>query len=160
MNEALKEIINRIKQELHDRPDGVIAGEINNGFKGDMITDNPVVYKYFEFLKETNGASFGDIDFYDYDRILKYQFRVLSIPGGEDKWFCIGQILYEPMVLNKTDSKVYRFYQGFESSISGTCFGYFDDFLKDYVFGKKYADIIPDAEDDEWYQLLKKIKLA
>ena len=37
MNEALKEIINRIKQELHDRPDGVIVGEINNGFKGDMI---------------------------------------------------------------------------------------------------------------------------
>ena len=62
-------------------------------------------------------------------------------------------------VLNKTDTKVYRFYQGFEDDIEPDCFGDFDDFLLEYVFGDKYAKIIPKAYEDEWYRLLKKLNL-
>ena len=45
-----------------------------------------------------------------------------------------------------------------DNEIEGKCFGNLDTFLNDYVFGKKYAEIIPDAEEEEWYIFLNKIK--
>ena len=101
----------------------------------------------------------GSIDIFGADIIQDYQFMVNNIPGGNDKWLYIGQILYEPVVINKIDSKVYRFFRGNEDINTADCLGLFDEFLLNYVFGDKYAEIVPDAEDDEWYRFLKKIKV-
>lgn len=38
------------------------------------------------------------------------------------------------------------------------CFESFSDLMKNYVFGKGYRDIIPDAQNDEWYIFLKENK--
>ncbi len=49
---------------------------------------------------------------------------------------------------------VYLFYQGEESETAPLCFGSLDDFLMQYALGKKYSEIIPETEDDDWYIFL------
>ncbi len=42
-----------------------------------------------------------------------------------------------------------------------TCgLGPLDTFLEDFVFGPRYAEIVPDADQEEWFQLLVKLGLA
>ena len=160
MNDKLKIIIQTVKIELSKNPNGLIIGKIRDGNTLKVDNCNANIQSYYDFLDICNGARCGSIDFFGTDMLNDYQFMVSAIPGGEEEWFYVGQILYEPVVINKTNSKVYCIYRDNADDNLGDCYGYFDDFLTDYVFGKKYADIIPDAEDDEWYQLLKKLKLA
>lgn len=159
MNSKLKQIIQTVKSELGKDPSSIIIGKICDGNKNETLNCDPKVQLYYDFLKECDGASCGSIDFWNSEMVLNEQYKVTDMPGGRENWFCIGQILYEPIVLNKTDTKVYRFYQGFEDGIELDCFGDFDDFLLEYVFGDKYAKIIPEAYEDEWYRLLKKLNL-
>lgn len=67
--------------------------------------------------------------------------------------------MYEPLVVKLDTEDIYLFYQGYENEIEVKCFGNLDTFLNDYVFGKKYAEIIPDAEEEEWYIFLDKLNL-
>ncbi|MBE6842549.1 MAG: hypothetical protein E7510_06920 [Ruminococcus sp.] len=159
MNDKLKTVIKTIRLELNNDPDGIIIGKIRNGNTEQSDNSNPKIQSYFDFLKECNGVRCGSIDIFGADIIQDYQFMVNNIPGGNDKWLYIGQILYEPVVINKIDSKVYRFFRGNEDINTADCLGLFDEFLLNYVFGDKYAEIVPDAEDDEWYRFLKKIKV-
>ena len=160
MNDKLKEIIHTVKLELSKDPSFIVIGKLSDGSENLGVTENNNIQQYNDFLRECNGARCGSIDFWSVELLLKNQYRVLDIPGGENEWLCIGQILYEPLVLNKNDLKVYRFYQGGEDEIQGDCFGDFDYFMLNYVFGVNYLDIMPDAEEDEWFQLLKRLNLV
>lgn len=160
MNGKLKWIIETVKLELRKEPSAIVIGKLGDRNKNEILNDNLKIQSYYEFLREYNGARFGSIDLWSSELLLKNQYRVTEIPGGEDNWTCIGQILYEPTVINKKDGKVYRFYQGHETDMQADCFGVFDEFLLRYVFGEKYAEIIPDAEEEEWYQFLKRINLV
>ena len=160
MTEQLKQIIQTVKSELDKDPNGIIAGKINEGNTSKADNYDPALQIYFDFLNECNGASFGAIDLFETEILEEHQFVINGIPAGEENWFCIGQILYEPLLFNKNDLKVYLFYRDNEDVDPADCLGYLDDFLMNYVFGAKYADIIPDADNDEWYQLVKKLKLV
>lgn len=160
MNDKLKEIIHTVKLELSKDPSLILIGKLHDGSENAGENENHNIQHYYDFLKESNGARCGSIDFWSAELLKKNQYRVLDIPGGENEWICIGQILYEPLVLNKNDFKIYRFYQGCEDVVQGDCFGDFDYFMLNYVFGTKYLDIVPNAEDDGWFQLLKKLFLA
>ena len=160
MNDKLKCIIQTIKLELSKEPLAIVIGKLGNGSRNEVLNGNLVIQPYYEFLRECNGARCGSIDLWSSEMLLKNQYRVTEIPGGEHNWICIGQILYEPTVINKMDGKVYRFYQGHETDMAADCFGIIDEFLMRYVFGNKYAEIIPDADDEEWYQFLKRINLV
>lgn len=35
----------------------------------------------------------------------------------------------------------------------------FNEFIIDYVFGEKYCMIVPNVNEDQWYQFIKNIKL-
>lgn len=159
MNDKLKWIIKTVKSELSKEPSAIIIGKLGDSSKNEVLNDDLNLQPYYEFLRECNGARCGSIDLWSAEILLKNQYRVTEIPGGEDNWICIGQILYEPTVINKMDGKVYRFYQGHETDMPADCFGIFDEFLMRYVFGENYAEIIPDADEEEWYQFLKKINL-
>lgn len=115
---------------------------------------------YFNFLQVCNGARCGSIDLWSAELIPKNQYRVTEMEGGKEKWLCIGQVLYEPLVMNLVDEGIYLFYQGFEKDIEAKYLGKLDDFLENYVFGAKYAELIPDVEDEEWYRFLKKIGIV
>lgn len=160
MNNNLRVIIQNIQKELKNEPDAPIIGKMSDGNLKINDANNINLKEYIEFLKECDGARCGAIDFVSFDEIPDIQYRVTDIPGGNDVWICIGQILYEPLVINKTDGNVYLYYQGHEDEVQPKSFGSFDYFLMEYVFGKKYAEIIPDADQEEWYQFLKKLKLV
>lgn len=151
MNKELKNIIKKVKVALREEPLLIIAGALNDGAETKKFENQENVKQYYDFLQECDGARCGAIDIFDYELFVESQYRVSYIPGGFDEWLCIGQIVYEPMVLNKNNGHIYLFFQGNETEISPERFSCFDDFLIDYVFGKNYADIVPDANNDEWY---------
>lgn len=158
MTQKLNQIIEKVRYELSKNPSLITAGKINNGICKD---DKDLSIKpYREFLDVCDGARCGIVDLWSNENIKKNQYRVMNIDGGNEKWVCIGQILYEPLVFNLEDEKIYLFYQGHENEIKGKCFGNFDDFLLNYVFGKKYKELISDTVNDEWYMFLTDIDLV
>ncbi len=153
MNKELRNLLGKIKYELSDDPSSIIYAEIEDAFLEDV--DISLYTKlYSDFLQECNGARFGAIDIWGSDDFLQNQYRVVNIAGGNQEWICIGQVLYEPLVINKENELVYLFYQGEESETAPLCFGSLDDFLMQYALGKKYSEIIPETEDDDWYIFL------
>lgn len=158
MTKKLNQIIEKVRYELSKNPSLITAGKINNGIYKDG-KDLPIK-PYREFLDVCDGARCGIVDLWSNENIKKNQYRVMNIDGGNEKWVCIGQILYEPLVFNLQDEKIYLFYQGYENEIKEKCFGNFDDFLLNYVFGEKYKELIFDMVNDEWYMFLTDIDLV
>ncbi len=153
MNDNLIRIINLAKQKLKERSRSILFGDLANG-EG-HIPDSLSCPIYCEFLKVCNGARCGDIDFWSTNDLLQNQFYVVNMKGGQDVWLCIGQVLYEPLMLNKQDEKVYLFRKDELDSTPIFCFESFIDLMENYVFGEGYRDIVPNAENDEWYIFLK-----
>lgn len=157
MNHNLKNIILTVRRSLKSDQNGIIIGEL--GEKNLMINnDNSILEEYFDFLRECDGARCGSIDFWSFKELSLHQYRIVNLATEGKCWIEIGQILYEPLVINKIDGKVYRFYQN-QSIDKRECFGDFDNFLLNYVFGEKYSQIVPDTHDDDWYQFLRKLDL-
>jgi hypothetical protein len=157
MNSQLKSVIQKVKEQLILEPDGIIFGELHEG-NHNAHSNHKILQRYFDFLKESDGARCGAIDLWSFNELDTNQYRVTELSGSIEKWFEIGQILYEPLVIDKISGEVYLF-EGYPDG-EGRSFGDLEDFLLNYVFGGRYAEIIPNAESDEWYQFLKRINLA
>lgn len=157
MSDNIRCIIRNVREKLQDELNAIFIGTIKEGNPNPL--PNEKVKDCIDFLKESNGASFGQIDLFPLNELDRNQFYVETLQGKKEHWICIGLVLYEPIVLNKINGQVYRFYRDIETEIPEECFGEFNNFLTNYVFGKKYAEIIPSAEDEEWYQFLKKVNL-
>ena len=154
MNDNLKIKIEKARLELQKETSAPIIGKLNEGIN----SDNKLIPQFYrDFLSVCNGGRYGSIDLWSNELILDNQYMVTELDGGNENWFCIGQVLYEPLVVKLDTEDIYLFYQGYENEIEGRCFGNLDIFLDNYVFGKKYAEIIPDAEDEEWYMFLNKL---
>lgn len=65
----------------------------------------PKVYE--EFLKVCNGGRFGSIDLWSSEIFLDNQYRIINIEGESNNCFCIGQVLYEPIVIKLDTEKKY-----------------------------------------------------
>lgn len=156
LNDNLIKIIDLAKQKLKERPGSILFGDLAKG--EDKIPDNLNCPIYSEFLKICNGARCGDIDFWSINDLSQNQFYVINMEGGQEVWLCIGQVLYEPLILNKRDKKVYLLRKDELDNAPIFCFESFSDLMKYYVFGEGYRDIVPDAENDEWYIFLKENK--
>ena len=157
MKKELAEMINNIRQKLEEDPSSIIYAQIKGRCESEM-RDAFCTNEYYDFLKESNGARFGIIDFCNFERMEGIQFRVTDLPGAEKEWLCIGQILYEPLVMNRKSKLLYLYFQGNEDDKEPIYFGQFDDFLANYVFGAKYAEIVPNCDEDDWYAFLKENK--
>ena len=75
------------------------------------------------------------------------QYRV---PQDQPLWYEIGQLLYEPLFLDKHTQHVIFLadsYEGIEEIDVD-----FDTFVKEYIFGSKYKEKIIgyDNADDDW----------
>ena len=158
MDVILKNLIYRIKKKFEGNPDSILIGEIREGNPnvGDG-TQNLV--EYIEFLKISDGAYFGEIILFSSSELAKNQFYVETLQGEREIWLFIGHILYEPIVINKVDGKVYRFYRDVPTDTLEECFGSFDNFLKEYAFSRKYSSIVPVDQDDEWVKLLTELNM-
>jgi hypothetical protein len=109
------------------------------------------------FLKLCNGGTFGDIILWSAEELLENQYRV---PSEQPSWYEIGQLLYEPLFLDKHTqcvifpTDVYEGIEGIEVD--------FDTFTREYIFGSKYKEKIIgyDNEDDDWSVFLSNSSIS
>ena len=149
---SLETIIAHYRNRLVSLPDAILIGEIPEGAE----SISPEVLQYITlvhsaFLKLCNGGSFGDIILWNAEELLENQYRV---PAEQPSWYEIGQLLYEPLFLDKHTqhiifpTDVYEGIEGIEVD--------FDTFVREYIFGSKYKEKIIgyDNEDDDWSAFL------
>ena len=149
---TLETIIIHYRNRLTSLPDAILIGEIPEGAE----SIPPEVLQYIApvhsaFLKLCNGGSFGDIILWSVEELLENQYRV---PAEQPSWYEIGQLLYEPLFLDKhTQSVIFpaNVYEGIEGIEVD-----FDTFVREYIFGNKYKEKIIgyDNEDDDWSAFL------
>ena len=149
---SLETIIAHYRNRLVSLPDAILIGEIPEGAE----SISPEVLQYITpvhsaFLKLCNGGSFGDIILWSVEELLENQY---SVPSEQPSWYEIGQLLYEPLFLDKHSqcvifpTDVYEGIEGIEVD--------FDTFVREYIFGNKYKEKIIDYdnENDDWSAFL------
>ena len=155
---SLETIIIHYRNRLASLPDAILIGEIPEGAK----SIPPQMLKYIApvhsaFLKLCNGGSFGDIILWSVEELLENQYR---IPAEQPSWYEIGELLYEPIFLDKHTqcvifpTDVYEGIEGIEVD--------FDTFVREYIFGYKYKEKIIgyDNEDDDWSAFLSNSSMS
>ena len=95
----LETIITHYRNRLVALPDAILIGEIPKGAEN----ISPEVLQliapaHCAFLKLCNGGSFGDIILWSVEELLDNQYH---IPQDQPSWYEIGQLLYEPLFLDK-----------------------------------------------------------
>ncbi|KOP64761.1 hypothetical protein AMS62_05440 [Bacillus sp. FJAT-18019] len=165
MNNDFVNKVLQAKKLLRANSSNLSFGTIEDGITKDMLSLNEGLFKingklgqYVDFVKEVSGFSLGSIVLFNFSRIKEFQNLLDFLPEWESKWLCIGKIMSEPIGINKEDGNVYWFSE-IPYSDEGMNLGSFNSFLKEYVFGHKYSDFIPWADEDEWYQFMVKNKL-
>ena len=152
----LETIITHYRNCLVALPDAILIGEIPQGARSipqEVLDWGATAYS--AFLRLCNGGSFGDIVLWSVEELLDNQYRV---PSEQPSWCEIGQLLYEPLFLDK-DTQHVLFpadrYEGIEEIDVD-----FDTFVREYIFGNKYKEKIIgyDNADDDWSGFLKESK--
>ena len=145
---TLETIITHYRNRLVALPDTILIGEIPEGAKNiPSEVLQLIAPTHCAFLKLCNGGSFGDIILWSTEELLDNQYRV---PVDQSSWYEIGQLLYEPLFLDKHTQHVIfpaDSYDGIEKIDVD-----FDTFVKEYIFGSKYKEKIIgyDNADDDW----------
>ena len=155
---SLETIIAHYRNRLVSLPDAILIGEIPEGAE----SISPEVLQYITpvhsaFLKLCNGGSFGDIILWSVEELLENQY---SVPSEQPSWYEIGQLLYEPLFLDKHSqcvifpTDVYEGIEGIEVD--------FDTFVREYIFGSQYKEKIIgyDNEDDDWSAFLSNSSIS
>lgn len=166
MNSEFMQNILRAKHLLETNPSNMSYGMIEGGVTEEVLRLNEGLLtplgeqlaEYIDFIREVSGFSLGSIVLFDFTRIPNFQNLLDFLPRRETEWFCIGKIMSEPIGINRKDGRVYWFSE-IPYSNEGIDLGSFSQFLEMYVFGLKYAEIIPGADEDEWVQFMIKNKL-
>lgn len=149
---SLETIITHYRNRLASLPDAIIIGEIPEGAENippEVL--QLIAPAHCVFLKLCNGGSFGDIILWSTEELLDNQYRV---PAEQPSWYEIGQLLYEPLFLDKhTQCVIFPadVYEGIEDIEVD-----FDTFVREYIFGSKYKEKIIgyDNENDDWSAFL------
>ena len=144
----LETIITHYRNRLVALPDAILIGEIPEGAEN----ISPEVLQliapaHCAFLKLCNSGSFGDIILWSTEELLDNQYRV---PAEQLSWYEIGQLLYEPLFLDKDTQQVIfpaDSYEGIEEIDVD-----FNTFVSEYIFGSKYKEKIIgyDNANDDW----------
>jgi len=144
----LETIITHYRNRLVALPDAILIGEIPKGAEN----ISPEVLQliapaHCAFLKLCNGGSFGDIILWSVEELLDNQYRV---PANQSSWYEIGQLLYEPLFLDKHTQHVIFSADSYDSIEEIDVD--FDTFVKEYIFGNKYKEKIIgyDNAEDDW----------
>ena len=155
---TLETIITHYRNRLASLPNAILIGEIPKGAESippEVLQLIAPVHS--AFLKLCNGGSFGDIILWSAEELLENQYRV---PAEQPFWYEIGQLLYEPLFLDKHSqcvifpTDVYEGIEGIEVD--------FDTFTREYIFGSKYKEKIIgyDNEDDDWSVFLSNSSIS
>jgi hypothetical protein len=158
MDVRLREAIGLVRQALDDDPAGIVIGDLRPPNPDIEVVESPLS-GYFEFLRECDGARCGVIDLWSYGELSENQFRVAHLANEADRWICVGQLLYEPLAIDRQCGEIRRFRQDPPPDTEGRDFGLAAEFLRRCVFGPGYLDLVPDPATDGWCILLRRLGL-
>lgn len=148
MNERLRLRLEAARERLRSDPEGPIAGDLPPGYHGSLEGFHPA---YADFLRVCDGGRFGEIDLWAGDELGGNQYLVSSIPGGASRWLVIGQVLYQPLALERSTSQLTLFdTEGLEARALGDL----DKFLEGLLSAQGYLAVTQAEEPDEWSRLL------
>ena len=156
MNTLIKNKIEKAKEILDLDPNAPIIGEmVNSTISTESLKKYSQWSEYCEFLQLVNGARCGSIDLWSLDELESNQYMVEHLANDCSSWICVGQILYEPLLLQKGTNQLLLFLS--ENDKNGEKLGTFDTFLEKVVFGTEYKKYVEDGELDEWWGLINKL---
>jgi hypothetical protein len=156
MDSLLKERIERVRQVLTESDDPSI-GFLAPPCEHDSFPPQ-VPLSYQHFLRAADGAVCGQIILHESDELLRKQTTLHELPGGKQRWFCIGSIDEKIVVMDLRLDAVHVV-DPEEKFDPDDALGSLDYFLSTYVFGLDYAELVFDAEDDLWYRMLKSLEI-
>lgn len=146
MNEEIRQLIIQMRQALSERDDAPRVGDIRKG------NDNAIcsIDSWQEFLKECDGGRFGAIDLWSSDELDSYQDTVLQVEDPE-AYLVVGQILYEPVAIERSTATLYWLPMNADPVTLDTA----DRFIRHFVLGSGYSEIVPDVDKEPWWELLQ-----
>lgn len=141
----MENILLKLKKKLEQKPDNIIFGKINEGNL--FIKEKGV---YYNFLRIADGIRCGIIDLWSYNDILRNQYMI----ADKEKWLCIGQANYMPLMLQRKLNNVYVYDENNEDDKQWILISDFNHFIMNYVLGDSYAVFNSSYEEDLWYQFI------
>lgn len=154
-----------MRKEIEDNLDTIVFAKISCGIKENELLgtsellDNSKLTEYIDFLKESRDSAFGEVVLFSYSELQEYQYYIDELPDKYSDLICIGKILSDPIMISKKDGKVY-WISGYPYLLNKKCLGNFNRFMMIYVFGRRYSQIIPWADEDEWYKFLRELRIV
>jgi hypothetical protein len=152
MDSTVKEIVAKVKKALDADPTSIVAGEMRNG----LPEASCGVAEWDLFLSSVNGGRFGAFDIWSVEELDMNQVFASVMPGGQHEWLVIGQMIYDPIGLNRTSGEVVCFAEGREPIALGSV----ETFATDYLLGKAYSTVIPNSQQDEWWKVLREAQVV
>jgi hypothetical protein len=154
MNEQLKSCIQECRNVLARAKDAADIGYIAPPSQHQTFPEQ-VPASYQAFLREADGAVCGVVHLYESDGLLQRQKVTRTLPGGRQKWFCIGTVDESSLVVDIAENTVHCLDP--EGFTPGESFGELDYFLLENIFGDGYAEFVRDPEDDPWHRLVRSL---
>lgn len=145
MNEELRQAIIRLRSTLQERNDAPRLADIHAG----NAHAECEIESWRKVLVECDGGRFGAIDLWSSEELPSHQSTMLDVENPSD-YLVIGQILYEPVVIERSTGTLRWLPLGAPSVALGTP----EHFLSHFVFGAGYGEVIPDVEKEHWWQFL------
>ena len=93
-----KEIVVKVRRALDANPASIVAGDLRKGLPNACRG----VAEWDLFLSDINGGRFGAFDIWSLEELDMNQVFASVMPGDRDHWLVIGQMIYEPIGLNRT----------------------------------------------------------
>jgi hypothetical protein len=153
MNEQLKSCIQEFRKAIAAAEDPSEIGYLAPPSRHQTFPEQ-VPPSYQAFLREADGAVCGVVHLYESDGLLQRQAVTRTLPGGKQKWFCIGDADESPLVVNIAENTVHCL-DSEDGFTPGESFGEVDYFILEDVFGDGYAEFVDDPEEDPWHRLVR-----
>ncbi len=158
MDKKIADLLQIIRGKLVNNPDSILFADMGKK-NSDIQCMNPNISEYYKFLEICDGARFGCVDLWSYKELESAQYRKDNMLPEKEKWLEIGQIIYEPLVVNIENGSMICFsgHYGDENQILHE-FKDFNEFLEQYILGDMYKIIGGNCQDDLWYIFLQELK--
>lgn len=137
-------LIEKTKKIIANDVDDIVFCKINECIQSQNI-DN-INEEHQKILRIFNGGRFGIIDIWDIDFLNKNQYRT----PDNSALYEVGQILYEPIFINKINGKVVI---TIDNELIFTNFN-FCEFVFYYIFGEGYFTLVENKYSDLWLNFI------
>lgn len=124
----------------------------------DLIDEVSVISECLGFIYQYSDIRFGDVEFWTEEDLFEdKQFNKLFYEvQNPEEWICIGEVEPYPILINKQTGNVSCIISepGLECEMKE--YGNLEEFIDEFVLGKRYLEL---GEDDEWYEFMKVHKI-